>query len=583
MTPTTVHRPPNVVFVLTDDQGYGDLGCHGNPVIETPNIDAFHDESIRFTNFHVGPTCAPTRAGLLTGHYSNSTGVWHTIGGRSLLRRNEWTLASALREAGYRTGIFGKWHLGDTYPYRPQDRGFDETVIHGGGGISQTPDYWGNDYFDDTYRVNGEPVRFSGYCTDVWFDQALQFIERNKDVPFFCYIATNAPHTPYNVEQRYYEMYRGKVPDARARFYGMITCIDDNFGVLRRGLMELGLEDNTILVFMTDNGTSGGATRDKAGFIVDGYNAGLRGIKGSPYDGGHRVPFFLRWPAGGFDTAADIDRITAHVDFMPTILDLCGVEVGAEHSFHGQSLKPLMCGQEQGWPDRIIVTDSQRVARPIKWRRSAVMTDRWRLINGKELYDMTVDRGQHNDVSSDHQDVVQELRKAYEEWWGLVSTQFDEEIPISIARDRETILTCHDWRNEDCQCPWNQGHIRSGMLANGYWEVEIEDDGQYVIELRRWPREFDLPMTADTQGNDIEWRMECIAESDWAMYTGGTALPLSRARLRIGEVEVETEVGDGDRCVRFELDLSKGPAHLQTWMIGPECELGAYYVYIRPA
>ncbi len=214
---------PNVVLVITDDQGYGDLGCHGNPVLKTPSIDALHADSVRLADFHVGPTCAPTRAGLYTGHYANSTGMWHTIGGRSLLREDELTLADALRAGGYRTGLFGKWHLGNSPPYRPQDRGFDEVVTHGGGGISQTPDHWGNDYFDDTYTVNGESRNFEGYCTDVWFREALRFLERHRDRPFFCAVAPNAPHSPYNVEPRYSAPYRGLVPEERAKLYGMIA------------------------------------------------------------------------------------------------------------------------------------------------------------------------------------------------------------------------------------------------------------------------------------------------------------------------------------------------------------------------
>jgi arylsulfatase A-like enzyme len=208
---TAPHSRPNIVFVITDDQGYGDLGCHGNPVIQTPNIDALYRESVRLTDFHVGPTCAPTRAGLLTGHFHNSTGVWHTIGGRSLLRRDEWSLATAFSEGGYATGLFGKWHLGDNAPYRPQDRGFQTVVAHGGGGVGQTPDYWGNSYQDDTYAVNGEWTPFEGYCTDIWFNEALTFIDANRDRPFFCYISTNAPHSPYIVDEAYSERYAGKV------------------------------------------------------------------------------------------------------------------------------------------------------------------------------------------------------------------------------------------------------------------------------------------------------------------------------------------------------------------------------------
>ncbi len=582
--PHPQQRRPNIVLVITDDQGYGDLGCAGNPILQTPHLDRFHGESIRLTNYHVGPTCAPTRAGLLTGHYANSTGVWHTIGGRSLLRKDEWTLATALRENGYRTGIFGKWHLGDAYPYRPQDRGFETVVVHGGGGIGQTPDYWGNDYFDDTYFVNGEPRRFQGYCTDVWFDEALRFIEANKDRPFFCYLATNAPHSPYNVEQRYYDLYKGLVPDLRARFYGMITNIDENFGRLRAKLHEWGLEENTILIFTTDNGTSGGCRLDRQGFVVEGYNAGMRGMKGSPYDGGHRVPFFLRWPAGGLQGPRDVHRLTSHIDVMPTLLELCGIAVPPGRTFHGRSLVPLLTGRDQDWPDRPVVTDSQRVPRPVKWRLSAVMTDRWRLINGQELYDMAADPGQRHDVAVQHPDVVARLRQAYEAWWDLVSQQFDEEIPISLGAEPgvETCLTCHDWRNDDGSVPWHQGHIRQAMVANGYWEVQVEASGRYLIELRRWPKEVERPLVAGVEGDDIEWRRDCIPQEAWSQYTGGRAVPVREARLRIGNQTYSQPISPTDVAARFEVTLTAGPTHLQTWLSdGGDLTLGAYYIYIR--
>jgi arylsulfatase A-like enzyme len=209
-SPRNQGKPPNVVLVVTDDQGYGDLGCHGNPILRTPNLDALYRQSVRLTDFHVGPTCAPTRASLMTGRYCNRTGVWHTIMGRSLLRRDEVTMADVFAAGGYRTGIFGKWHLGDNYPFRPQDRGFHEVLVHGGGGVGQTPDTWGNDYFDDTYLHNGTPEKFSGYCTDVWFDGAMRFIEANRDRPFFAYLATNAPHSPYNVSERYSRPLQGQ-------------------------------------------------------------------------------------------------------------------------------------------------------------------------------------------------------------------------------------------------------------------------------------------------------------------------------------------------------------------------------------
>ncbi|MCP5116450.1 MAG: arylsulfatase, partial [bacterium] len=293
---------PNVVLLITDDQGYGDLGCHGNPVLRTPNLDRFHDDSVRFTDFHVDPLCAPTRAGLLTGRYAYRTGVTAAYAGRSILRRDEKTMADILAGGGYRNGLFGKWHLGDNWPYRPNERGFDETVACWSGGVTQAADWWGNDYFDDTYYRNNVPEKFNGYCTDVFFDEGLRFIERNADRPFFLYLPTNAPHAPYWVDKKYSRPYAEQgVDEPRASFYGMITNIDENFARLRGKLQELGIEDNTILIFMTDNGSSAGWR--------DGNNAGMRAGKGSNYDGGHRVPFFIRWPAGRIGGGRDIGRL----------------------------------------------------------------------------------------------------------------------------------------------------------------------------------------------------------------------------------------------------------------------------------
>ena len=321
-------RKPNIVVVLTDDQGYGDLGCHGNAVIKTPSLDKFYEQSVRFEQFHVGTTCAPTRAGLLTGLNCNRTGVWHTIGGASLLRRDVVTLPEVLQEHGYATGLFGKWHLGDDYPYRPQDRGFQQTVYHRGGGLAQISDHWGNNYVDDTLLVNGEPKKFKGYCTDVFFTEAMKFIKANKDKPFLCFITPNAPHSPYNVEKKYRDLYAGEdMPDDRKRFYGMITNIDENFQRLRGFLKEQDLEDDTILIFMTDNGTAKGADYDEQMFISGGYNAGMRGIKASAYEGGHRVPFFLRYPAGGISEGKDVSCLTNYADLMPSLLDFCGVGI----------------------------------------------------------------------------------------------------------------------------------------------------------------------------------------------------------------------------------------------------------------
>jgi len=580
-------RKPNIVFVLTDDQGYPPIGCHGHPFIRTPNLDAFHAESVFFEQFHSGTTCAPTRAGIMTGHYCNSTGVWHTIGGRSLLRRDEWSLATALKENGYATGMFGKWHLGDEFPYRPQDRGFDTVVCHGGGGISQQPDWWGNDYFDDTYMVNGEPRAFRGYCTDVFFSEAMRFIEENRDRPFFCYISTNAPHGPFNVDPAYRDLYMDKTDsELYARFLGMITNIDENFGRLRAKLRELDLETNTILIFMSDNGQTGvdSAVNDTM------FNAGMRGLKGSPYEGGHRVPFFIRWPGGGVGGGRAVSALAGYIDIMPTLLDLCGIPVPPERSFDGVSLAPLLrtpaveC--DAAWRERILVTDTQRVAHPIKWRMSCVMKGPWRLVNRDELYNLAEDPEQKVNVISDYPELAAELRAAYERWWDLCSRQMDEDIPISIGAENqvEAVLRSHDLRNEqDHSVVWNQAQVRRGDSCQGYWEVFVEQDGIYEFELRRWPKEAGHGVTDGIEGTDIDYFRDGVAPDALAYYEGGRALGYDTASLDIsGGVHLTAEVRPGEAGAVFTVELTRGPRHVRARF--SRCSglySSAYYVYVR--
>ncbi|MHC4477178.1 MAG: arylsulfatase [Planctomycetota bacterium] len=541
-------RPPNVVLVMTDDQGYGDLSCHGNPVQKTPNLDILHSQSVRLTEFHVCPTCSPTRASLMTGRYCNRTGVWHTVQGRSLLRKDEVTMADLFAGGGYRTGIFGKWHLGDNYPFRPQDRGFHDVLIHKGGGIGNTQDYWGNDYFDDTYFRNGKPEKFKGYCTDVWFNEAMKFIEANKDKPFFCYLPTNAPHGPFRVPDKYSRPYMGK--GVKYLFCGMIANIDENMGRLMDKLKELGIEDNTILIFMTDNGTSGGR-----------FFARMRGSKGSEYDGGHRVPFFVRWPGGGLEGGVDISRLTAHIDVLPTLIELCGLKQPADVKFDGDSLVPLLKRNDKNWPDRTIVTDSQRVEYPIKWHKSTVMTDRWRLINGKELYDIKASRVQKKDLAEKHPEVVAKLRRQYDNWWADISKRFVEYCEIIIGSDMEnpSMLTSHDWHEHG---PWNQEQIRRAQKRNSFWAVEAAVDGEYEIELRRWPKEADAPITAAIEG--------------------GEAISATTAKLRIAGFNETKEIPGNAKAVTFRTKLRAGKAKLQTWFTDENGQSrGAYYVYVK--
>jgi len=535
-------RRPNVVLVMTDDQGYGDLGCLGNDQIVTPHLDAFHKQCTRLTDFHVDPTCSPTRSALMTGRYSTRTGVWHTIMGRSLLAADETTIADVFKAGGYATGIFGKWHLGDNHPFRPQDRGFTETLVHGGGGVGQTPDFWGNDYFDDTYWHNGVPKPYKGYCTDVFFDGALRFIEANKGKrPFFCYIPTNAPHGPYLVPEQYSALYEKKgIKGGRAKFWGMITNIDENMGRLLARLKEWGIEENTIVIFMTDNGTSGG------------LSGGRRGRKGSEFDGGHRVPFFIRWP-GKIPAGRDIDTLAAHIDVLPTLAELCGIAVPEKLTLDGASLVPLLAGERAAWPERTLFVHSQRIDHPRKWRKSAVMTQRWRLVNGKQLYDMAADPAQKTDVAKQHPQVVQELTKAYDAWWEGLKPRFDSYCRIVLGTDAENParLTCHDWHSGGC--PWNQRAVRSAPWATGAWAVEIARGGRYEITLRQQPAEANAPIQAD------------------------------EAWVRIGTVEATKPVPNGATAVTFALDLQPGKADLETRFTDKRASKsrGAFFAYVR--
>ncbi|MEC9081686.1 MAG: arylsulfatase, partial [Verrucomicrobiota bacterium] len=498
----SVAKQPNVILVITDDQGYGDLSCHGNPVLKTPHLDKLHAESVRLTDYHVAPTCSPTRAALLTGHWTNRTGVWHTIMGRSMLRHNEVTIGKILGDGGYRTGMFGKWHLGDNYPYRPEDRGFEEVLRHGGGGVGQTPDFWDNAYFDGSYFHNGEAVPAKGFCTDVFFDYAKRFITKVKDSgkPFFVYLSTNAPHGPMHAPEKYAKPYAKQGVNV-ANFLGMISNIDHNVGSMRAFLEEEGLAKNTIFIFTTDNGTSSGA------YI---HNNGMRGRKGSEYDGGHRVPFFIHWPKGGLTDGRDVDTITSYVDVVPTLIDYCQVPSPKGVKFDGVNIRSLIENEAKNWPDRILVTDSQRVRDPIKWCKSAVMTDQWRLVNGKELYDINADPGQKMNVAAANPKVVARLTKFYDAWWEEIVPTFGKPTAIYLGADapmaNPVTLTCHDWI-ADGSTPWNQRHIRNAEKRpsnTGFWAVDVKREGEYTVELCRWPKEADAFIGASMEaGADV--------------------------------------------------------------------------------
>lgn len=589
---------PNIVFIMTDDQGYGDLGHTGNPIIRTPHIDTLAAESSCLTDYHVAPTCSPTRAALLTGHWTDRTGVWHTVNGRSMLRENEVTVAQMLKDAGSATGHFGKWHLGDNFPYRAEDRGFTEVYRHGGGGVGQTPDVWDNAYFEGRYFHNGKIVPAEGFCTDVFFEQAHRFIREQaaNRRPFFAYVATNAPHGPLHAPQKYLDMYADQ-PPAIAAFFGMITNVDDNVGATRELLRELGIEQNTLFVFTTDNGTATGARI---------FNAGMRGAKGSEYDGGHRVPFIAHWPAAGWNRKHVNETLCHAVDIVPTLLEIAGAKKPDSVKFDGISIRRLLDPNADlhDWPhDRMLVTDSQRVRDPIQWKQTAVMSGPWRLINGKELYHVKVDPGQQKNVIADHPEQTAKMRAFYDAWWAELEPTFAQTTEIHLGHPEHPVvsLTGHDWIQEALP-PWNQQHIRQAdgyavvpgkatqgkkaqpapknpprSVHRGHWAVKVLTPGDYEISLRRWPVEADQPITASLPPGD-----GVPGASKAYRAHAGFAIPAVRATLRIDNRDLETRpVQAGDRQVTFTTMLNAGSYQLAPVFADADGnEVGAYYAVV---
>jgi arylsulfatase A-like enzyme len=416
-------RRPNIVFVLTDDQGYGDIACLGNPVVKTPNLDRLHSQSVRFTNFHASPTCAPTRSALMTGRHEFKSGVTHTIQERERMSLKATTIAQVLKSAGYSTGIFGKWHLGDAAPYQPNRRGFDEVFIHGCGGIGQhypgtCGDAPGNTYFNPAILHNGTFEKTEGFCTDVFFDRGLAWIDRQRrgSDPFFAYIATNAPHVPLSCPPQYKEMYRDAgLDDATATYFGMVTNIDDNVGRLLGKLKTWGLENDTVVIFMTDNGGTGG---------VKVFNAGMRGMKATPYQGGTRVPLFVRGP--GTTNPRDARQLAAHIDLFPTLAEIAGAKLPARLQLDGRSLAPLLRRPDAPWADRFLFTHVGRwetgKAAESKYALCRVRNTRFSMVNigpakQWELYDLENDPGEKTNVIGQHRQMAAEMDTAYDRWW----------------------------------------------------------------------------------------------------------------------------------------------------------------------
>lgn len=430
---------PNIILVMPDDVGYGDYACLGNPVLRTPAVDAFRKQSLLFTQFHVSPTCAPTRSALMSGRHEFKNGVTHTILERERMTLKTFTLPQMLKTAGYTTGIFGKWHLGDEEAYRPESRGFDEVYIHGGGGIGQTypgscGDAPGNTNINPTLWHNGKFEKTTGYCTDLFFAQAIEWMKAKREAkqPFFAYIPLNAAHSPHVLPKEYYQHYLGQpnVSEETAKFFGMIENVDTNFGKLLNTLNEWGIADNTLVIYLgSDNGGTAGRKV---------FDAGLKGGKNTPYQGGTLAPCFFRWPKGGIPANADCAALSAHLDLFPTLAEITGATLSAEvkKQVEGRSLLPLLKDPKAEWADRMLVHHIGRwgkgKAADSKYANCAIQNSRFTLVNNSELYDLQADRGESKNVIAKHPDVVAGLRAAYDRWWADVQPLLVNEAVTNI-------------------------------------------------------------------------------------------------------------------------------------------------------
>jgi arylsulfatase/arylsulfatase A len=549
-----MNQRPNILLIICDDLTWGDPACHGNPYTHTPHLDALHAGGVRLTRYCSGPLCTPARAALFTGRHPYRTKAIDTYMGRSILDPAERTLAEVLRDAGYATGLFGKWHLGDTPPCRPPDKGFHESLYHPGGGLAQMPYGGRNSYFDPDLFHNGRLEAARGYCSDIFTDAALRFIETPRAQPWFAYLAFNAPHSPFQVPDEWAEPYRRTdLPEKWARLYGMVANIDHNVGRLLARI-----PGNTLVIFTSDHGWCGSANVPGRGHR---YNAGLRGGKSEMYEGGVRVPCFWRWPER-LPAGRDVDRLANPIDMLPTLAAVAGAATPTDRTIDGRNLLPLLTGEltARDWPDRNICMQWHRGNTPQRGRNAATLGQRWKWYSphttGRdELYDIEADPLEQHDVAAQHPAIVASLRAEYNAWFDDVShTHRDNYAPVPILigaePDNDVVLTRQDWRVD------NDREVLSDDNP-GYWVVHVKAAGDYAvtIELPKLPG----PMTL---------RLRC----------GDTTIARPVLPGMGGGVYVEHEMQGFGR-----LSLPAGIHKFEAYLDGEGPRLGVRFVKIRPA
>lgn len=597
---------PNVLLIMPDDVSFGDYSFYNERGPRTPNVDALGRQSLRLSDFHVAPTCSPSRSQLMTGRYTDECGAWHTVMGRYFLRTNDVTMADVFKANGYRTAMFGKWHLGDSYPFRPKDRGFEHCVMIRGGGIDQQPNPWGIRNSPPSILFNDDkPVvlddKNGPFSTDYFTTEAIAYMKKCQTAkePFFLYLPYNVVHGPQDMP-----------PDARKganAHTATIENMDKNIGRLLRFLDESSLAENTLLVFILgDNGMA---------------NSMLRGGKSSEYEGGHRVPCFVRWPAGGYagtaEKAREIEQMTTEMDLLPTFMNALGLHDVANRSpelaMAGRSIKALFEDKSASFNAasgaRILVVDNQREDNLIKYKQACVMQDesdgdgkivhKWRLMRPSpkaswELYDIAKDPHQKDDLLKSgavgsYDKLTGSLKDAYEAWWKQISAHASEYARpiIRTSEEPETCLYSHDWHIPAGVPPWNHAMIAAGPADNGFSPVTFEHAGQYTFDLRRWPREIEGETSVDSQLRSPIRAGDADLEGKWKL-TNGKALPVRSARIRVWNDEKtyadeRQDVKPNSDGSIFTLKMPAGPAMVQTWFYDADGKelCGAYYVYVR--
>ncbi len=556
---------PNVIVVLADDQGYGDMSHHGNDLLKTPNLDRFFGQSTELSNFHVSVVCTPTRAAMLTGMDPGRLGIRSTCGSLYTMRADVDTLADVFSRNNYQTALFGKWHLGDNYPFRPVDRGFQHSLNFGGWQptcIQNRP--FMVDGWDDQYLENGQYKQFSGYVGAVWFDEAQKWMrqQQKQQQPFFLYLATNEPHAPWTwLDKSWWGKYSEKTDWSTANFYGTIAHLDTKFGELEQFLQSSGLKDNTIVVYASDNGTARGHKY---------YNAGLRGRKTKIYEGGHRVPCAIRWPAGGIGKNK-LDMPCSQVDLFPTLLALCRITFD-NADLDGDDISAFLRDQSTPFPDRMISTGLYWGSNPNPYHQ-AVIWNKWRLVHGNQLFDMETDWGQQNDVAAAHPRIVEKMRAHLDQKWQSIAPYLQDvnRVVIGHAKENPMLLTAFDWgeSGKPDEAVTDQRHVRDGVRRNGIWRLRAGAAGNYQFKLYRWPPEMKVALAGAPREEDVQ---------------NAVRLPIHSAAIELnGRRRSTIDVGSDDSHAAFELELQPGDVELKTYFFDRDGNeiCGAYYVVVK--